>query len=83
MSKNQTTCFTMYSMHRQFFHNPMYYMDDLAGDRGAHLSAEGGHRSHVSQAEDGGTLQNGEDRGSAVVPSKMEVQSPHGLLTGN
>jgi hypothetical protein len=21
-------------MHKQFFHNPMYYMDDLAGDRG-------------------------------------------------
>jgi hypothetical protein len=50
---------TMYSMHRQFFNNPMYYMDDPAR-RGGHLSADRGHRSRV---EDGGTLQNEEDKG--------------------
>jgi hypothetical protein len=27
----------MYSMHRQFFHNPMYYMDDPAGRGGTFL----------------------------------------------
>jgi hypothetical protein len=27
----------MYSMHRQFFHNPMYYMDDLVGRGGTFL----------------------------------------------
>jgi hypothetical protein len=45
-----------------FFHNPMYYMDDPTG-RGGHLSANHGHRSRATQAKNGGTLQNREDKG--------------------
>jgi hypothetical protein len=50
----------------------MCYMDDLAG-RGEHLFAEGGHRSHVGQAEVSGTLQNREDKGVSGVG--LEAQS--------
>jgi hypothetical protein len=38
-----------------FFHNPMYYMDDLAR-RGVHLSAERGRQSHAGRAEDDDTI---------------------------
>jgi hypothetical protein len=76
----------MYSMHRQFFHNPMYYMDDPTG-RGGHLSANHGHRSRASQAKNGGTLQNGEDKeGGDLRGCKMEKtrrKGSRGLLIGD
>jgi hypothetical protein len=62
---------------------------------GEHLSAEGGRQSGAGQAEDGDTLQNGEDRGSAESDSRRSGgqmrkgrrgllqmrKGPRGLLT--
>jgi lysozyme family protein len=41
-------------------------MDDPTG-RGGHLSANHGHRSRATQAKNGGTLQNREDKGGGGI----------------